>query len=663
MVTSYPEVIKNNMDILKEKNIDFRNPFFSLNNKEKLKKRLYDELDGFDITQEEIASALDAAWAEKDKYRDDIRKKGEETLQYLKKTGRKGIVLAGRPYHVDPEINHGIADLITGFGMAVLTEDSVCHLNNADRPLRVVDQWAYHSRLYDAASFVRTQKNLELIQLNSFGCGLDAVTTDQVQELLNEYGKIYTVIKIDEVNNLGAIKIRLRSLKAAIEERDRKNYNPEKQDLSYKKVEFTKEMRKKYTILSPQMSPIHFDIVQKAFEVCGYNLEVLPSIDKDATEEGLRYVNNDACYPSILVVGQIIHALKSGKYDHNSTAVIISQTGGGCRATNYIGFLKKALREAELSNIPIISLNPVGMEKQPGFTINLKLVNRGLMALVYGDLFMRVLYRVRPYEKVKGSANELHEKWKQKAIENIINGSKSQFKKNIAEIVKDFDNLPIIDIKKPKIGIVGEILVKFHPTANNNVVDVLENEGAEAVMPDLLDFFLYCAYDAEFKRKYLEGTRKDELENNIGIWYIERFRKTLKEELKKSKRFSAPSDIRHLASLAQNILSVGNQTGEGWFLTAEMLELIEEDVNNILCIQPFACLPNHVTGKGMIKAIKARNPLANIVAVDYDPGASEVNQLNRIKLMLSVANKNINKEKQEAEEAYKEAAATDNVKK
>ncbi|MSR89959.1 2-hydroxyacyl-CoA dehydratase [Inconstantimicrobium porci] len=662
MVTSYPEVIKNNMDMIKEKNIDFRNPFFSLNNKEKLKKRLYDELDGFDITQEEIETALDAAWAEKDKYRDDIRKKGEETLEYLKKTGRKGIVLAGRPYHVDPEINHGIADLITGFGMAVLTEDSVCHLNNADRPLRVVDQWAYHSRLYDAASFVRTQKNLELIQLNSFGCGLDAVTTDQVQELLNEYGKIYTVIKIDEVNNLGAIKIRLRSLKAAIEERDRKNYNPEKQDLSYKKVEFTKEMRKKYTILSPQMSPIHFDIVQKAFEICGYNLEVLPSIDKDATEEGLRYVNNDACYPSILVVGQIIHALKSGKYDHNSTAVIISQTGGGCRATNYIGFLKKALREAELSNIPIISLNPVGMEKQPGFTINLKLVNRGLMALVYGDLFMRVLYRVRPYEKVKGSANELHEKWKKKAIENVMNGSKREFKKNIAQIVKDFDNLPILDIKKPKVGIVGEILVKFHPTANNNVVDVLENEGAEAVMPDLLDFFLYCAYDAEFKRKYLEGTRKDELENNIGIWYIERFRKTLKEELKKSKRFSAPSDIRHLASLAQNILSVGNQTGEGWFLTGEMLELIEEDVNNILCIQPFACLPNHVTGKGMIKAIKARNPLANIVAVDYDPGASEVNQLNRIKLMLSVANKNINKEKQEAEEAYSEAAATDNDK-
>ncbi|GKX66064.1 2-hydroxyacyl-CoA dehydratase [Inconstantimicrobium mannanitabidum] len=652
MVTSYPEVIKNNMDILKEENINFKNPFFSLNNKKVLASRIYEELQEFNVTKVEVEKAVDLAWEEKNNYKRDIRKKGEETLQYLKETGKKGIVLAGRPYHVDPEIHHGIPDIITGFDMAVLTEDSIAHLGNIKRPLRIVDQWAYHSRLYDAASYVRTQDNLELIQLNSFGCGLDAVTTDQVQEILHEYGKIYTVLKIDEVNNLGAVKIRLRSLKAAIEEREKNNYKPTKHDLSYNRPVFTKEMKKTHTVLVPQMSPIHFNIVQHAFTSLGYNFVVLPT-DKDSVEEGLKYVNNDACYPSILVVGQLIQALKSGKYDLNNTSVIISQTGGGCRATNYIGFLRKALREANFENIPIISMNPAGMEKQPGFNISLKMVNKGLMALVYGDLFMRVLYRVRPYEKVKGSADALHAKWEKAAIDNVISGSMREFKENVRAIVKEFDELELLDIVKPKVGIVGEILVKFHPTANNDVVKVLEEEGAEAVMPDLLDFFFYSAYDSHFKATHLAGSKTSKFFGEVAIWYMNNFRKAVVQALQDSKRFYAPSDIKHLGKMASEILSLGNQTGEGWFLTGEMLELMENGVNNVLCIQPFACLPNHVTGKGMIKAIKEKHPLANIVAVDYDPGASEVNQLNRIKLMLSVARKNLNNNG-----SFAEAAAT-----
>ncbi|MFL0247898.1 acyl-CoA dehydratase activase-related protein [Candidatus Clostridium stratigraminis] len=659
IVTSYSEVIRTNMDILKEENITFMNPFLALDNKEKLKKRLYEELKILNIPKNEINISIDKAWLEQEKSRVDIRNKGEEVVNYLKKSGKKGIVLAGRPYHIDPEIHHGIPNLITEFGMAVLTEDSVDHLAIREDSLRVVDQWVYHSRLYSAANYISKQDNLDLIQLNSFGCGLDAVTTDQVQEILNKTGKIYTVLKIDEGNNLGAARIRIRSLKAAIEERDRNGVTAKNNEVSEPKVIFTEKMREEYTILAPQMSPIHFQFLEAAFKASGYNLKVLPSVDIKAVDEGLKYVNNDACYPSIIVVGQIIEAIKSGSYDTNKLAVIISQTGGGCRATNYIGFLRKALKDAGYSNIPVISLNALGMEKNPGFSLTPGLLNKAMMSVVYGDLFMRVLLKVRPYEKVKGSANFLYEKLVEECKSSIITGSFSAFKNNINKIVDEFDKLPILPIFKPKVGLVGEILVKFHPTANNNVIDVVEEEGAEAVMPDLLDFLLYCAYDANFKYKYLSGTKKKMIISNAAISAMELYRKEMKKALRKSKRFHAPSTIKELAKGAKPILSLGNQTGEGWFLTAEMVELIESGVKNIICMQPFACLPNHVTGKGMIKALKSRFEGANITAIDYDPGASEVNQLNRIKLMMSVAFKNL--EADESMRALQEAASDEKI--
>ncbi len=642
IVTSYPEVIKNNMDILHSSGVKFFNPFLPYDNKEKLKVRLFQVLGKeLGITKTEIEQAVEKAWAEEEKAREDVRKKGEETLKYLQDTGKKGIVLAGRPYHVDPEIHHGIPQIITSFGFAVLTEDSVAHLAKTERPLRVVDQWKYHSRLYAAATVVKSHPELEMIQLNSFGCGLDAVTTDQVQEILHSNDEIYTVLKIDEGNNLGAAKIRIRSLVAAIEERDKKTVKHENKSGSFERTVFTEEMRKTHTILAPQMSPVHFQFVEAAFKKAGYNIVVLQELDNEAIEDGLKYVNNDACYPSIIVVGQIIHALKSGQYDLDNTSVLITQTGGGCRATNYIGFLKKALAEAGMKQIPVISLNALGLENQPGFKISLKLLDLALKGLVYGDLLMRVLYRVRPYEKIPDSANQLYRKWADICIKSIYEDKKGSFKRNIKAIIKDFDELEINDIVKPKVGLVGEILVKFHPDANNNVVDVVEKEGAEAVMPDLIDFFLYCAYGPNFKHKHLAGSLKSKAVNNAAISVIEQYRRHLKKYLRKSKRFDAPHSIYHLANSASEILSLGNQTGEGWFLTAEMIELIKSGAGNIICMQPFACLPNHVTGKGMIKELRRRYPESNIVAVDYDPGASEVNQLNRIKLMMSVAFKNM----------------------
>ncbi len=643
IVTSYAENIKNNVEGLRTENIRFENPFIAFTNLDTVTERLKKAFP--DIPAEEVTAAAKAGWDELTHTREAMYKKGEETLRYLEETGRHGIVLAGRPYHIDSEINHGIPELINSFGMAVLTEDSISHLNPVERPLMVLDQWMYHSRLYAAANYVKTREDLDLIQLNSFGCGLDAVTTDEVNDILSRSGKIYTCLKIDEVNNLGAAKIRIRSLISAIRVRKKNNEKPRQvMPANIDRAVFTKEMRKNYTILCPQMSPIHFGMVEAALNASGYHLELLRNDNRRAVDVGLKYVNNDACYPSLMVVGQIMEALLSGKYDLSRTAVIMTQTGGGCRASNYVGFIRRALQKAGIPDIPVISLNLSSLESNPGFSISYQMVKRAMFALVFGDIFMRCLYRMRPYEQVSGSANELFHKWEKRCCA-FVSGkpSYSQFRKMCREIIQEFDQLPITDEQKPQVGIVGEILVKFMPAANNHLVELLEAEGAQAVVPDLMDFLLYCFYNQNFKSEYLGTKKKSAMIANFGIYVLEKLRSAAADELKKSVHFDAPPSIEHLSEMAQDIVSLGNQTGEGWFLTGEMLELIHSGVNNIVCTQPFACLPNHVVGKGVIKELHRQYPLSNIVAIDYDPGASEVNQLNRIKLMLSTAQKNLKK--------------------
>ncbi len=637
IVTSYSENIKNNVENLRDQSINFMNPFLALSDEKIFTDRMVEIFPAID--KSEIIPAAHAAWEEQTRCRQDIEDKGRETLKYLEETGRHGIVLAGRPYHIDPEINHGIPELINTYGMAVLTEDSISSLAEIERPIRVNDQWMYHTRLYAAANYIKTRDDLDIIQLNSFGCGLDAVTTDQVQEILSESGKIYTCLKIDEVNNLGAARIRVRSLLAAI--RVRKETKPERtiKPSSITHIPFTQEMRKNYTILAPQMSPIHFRILEPAFNSEGYNFVVLKNDNKSAIDTGLKFVNNDACYPSLITVGQIMAAVTSGEYDVNKLAVVMTQTGGGCRASNYVGFIRRALKKAGLGFIPVLSLNFNGFEPQPGFKITPKILVKLIYAVIFGDILMKCLYRMRPYELKKGSANRMYEKWTQRCISFCENpkGGMLRFNQLCRTMIHDFDNLPITDEKKPRVGIVGEILVKFSPLANNELVDLLEKEGAEAVVPDLLDFFQYSFYNANFKSENLGFKKSYALKMNAAVRGIEFLRGAASKEFAKSKHFAPPADIAHLAKAASPIVSNGNQTGEGWFLTGEMLELIEEDVPNIVCIQPFGCLPNHIVGKGVIKEIRRHYPQANIAAVDYDPGASEVNQLNRIKLMLSTA--------------------------
>lgn len=656
IVISYAEVLKANMDSLEENEVKFHNPFLPYHHKKRLVERLQEEFREFDLSYSEIAQAVEAAWREDQKVKEDIRKKGEEVVAWLEENERCGIVLSGRPYHLDQEVNHGIPNLITALGMAVLTEDSVAHLGKVKRPLRVLDQWMYHSRLYEAADFVARQDNLQLVQLNSFGCGPDSIAAEQAQEILQQRNKIYTLLKIDEISNLGAVKIRLRSLKAAMEARKAQQaagslpsrstsvLDDGKRTLTERsRPLFTKEMRKTHTILAPQMAPIHFEFAQEVARSEGYHFEILPKVEKEDIEEGLKYVNNDSCYPSIIVIGQLLRALKSGQYDLNRTSVVMTQTGGPCRASNYLALLKKAMDINGLHNIPIISLNVAGLEKSPGFKLTASMFTKAVMAMVYGDLLMKVLYRLRPYELVAGSTEELLHKWLEKCKPNVRSGERQVFRENLKGIVQDFASLKISDEQKPRVGLVGEILVKYHPAANNNMAEVIEKAGGEIVIPGLTEFFLYCGYGREFEHRYLAGGRKQQIVGNLFVKYVEHYRNDMRAALALSRRFKAPLTIYEMAQSVQSILSLCNHTGEGWLLTAEMVELIEEGAPNIICMQPFACLPNHITGKGMLKALKEIYPQTNVVTIDYDPGASEVNQLNRVKLMLERAFRNMEK--------------------
>ena len=589
-------------------------------------------------------------------------------------------------------------------------------------PLRVTNQWAYHARLYSAANFVASYPGLELVQLNSFGCGLDAITTDQVGEILADKADVYTMLKIDEVSNLGAAKIRLRSLKAAVEERERNKQRgiaavmPNKQDSAPNKqgefrktgseaptpgrqvmldtvmkanpklteavkaasrraaengigeakksahnsatmskyanrVPFGKDM-KDYTIVAPQMSPIHFSLVESVIRSGGYKFDILEHASRENVETGLKYVNNDACYPAIMVIGQLVDAILDGKYDPEHTALAITQTGGMCRATNYFGLIRKALVDAGYPQIPVIAISTQGIEDNPGFTATPALLHRVIKALIIGDLLMKCLYRVRPYEVTPGSANQLYHTWDtivretlehhghSKTARKFIGKGYLPYQTLVKEIVKSFDALPLKDEpRKVRVGVVGEILVKYQPDANNHVVDVIESQNCEAVVPGIMEFMTTRPYISDWNEHYL-GMGGNKLGYALMRKALDMYNAPVHKAIDLAHgKFSQDLPMPELVKKADEVTSVGVQAGEGWLLTAEILELIESGCPNVICAQPFACLPNHVTGRGMFGKIRRLHPEANIVSIDYDPGASEANQLNRIKLMIAAAKK------------------------
>ncbi|MBQ3337045.1 MAG: 2-hydroxyacyl-CoA dehydratase [Selenomonadaceae bacterium] len=642
IVAGYPENIRNNMDVLKERGVKFLQPFLPVHDMKKLKKRIAEEFADENISAKEISAAVDAAAAEMENYRRDVKNFGDELLARLKRTGEHAILLVGRPYHIDPEINHGIAEMIQSYGLPILSEDCVYHVPVDAPHVSVVNQWSYHARLYHAAQFAAQNPNVTLIQLSSFGCGLDALTIEQVKEILEAHGKIYTMIKLDEVSNLGSARIRLRSLLAALKRKTPVAYSPKKFP---PRPRFTPECKSTHTILAPQMAPVHFELVQAVLQKYGYKVLIPPMPDRKAIDLGLRFVNNEMCYPAIVVTGQILAALESGECDPDNTSVILFQTCGGCRATNYISVMRRALKFAGFGQVPVFACWGLP-EETDAFELSSDCLMDAIKASVYGDLLVNVSNRMRPYELERGQTDKLFAEWMTRAKADLVDGNFLSYRRNVKEIVRQFDAIPIDEsLVKPRVGIVGEILVKYHPVANNYIERLLAEEGAEVIAPDFVDFFLYCAYDAIVKRELLGGTRKEKFFAEIFIQFIEFFRRPMKNALKDSKHFRAPHEIKDTARLASRFLSNGNFSGEGWLICGEMVSLIENDVKNIVGLSPWACLPNHVILKGVLHALRANYDDVNIVAIDCDAGSSEVNQLNRIKLMTTLAKKILAKKK------------------
>ncbi len=634
IVGSYAENIRANMKILQEENVELLEPFLPPYSPKHMKKRLYEALhDTLQLDKSEIDKAVDKAYAEEANYKREISQYGQKIVAEIRDNHMPAIVLCGRPYHLDPEINHGIPEMIQNYGIAVISEDALVDIPVRDKKLFVINQWSFHARLYHAAHFVVENPQFNLIHLSSFGCGLDAITSTQTRDILERGKCVYTLIKLDEVNNLGAARIRLRSLMAAWKY-GMKQGTTDPLPLPPRPV-YTEECREKHTIIVPQLAPLHFAVIEKILQHHNYDVHILAQPKHHDVDEGLQYVHNDMCYPAIIVIGQVIDAFKSGKYSPDKTSVMLFQTCGACRATNYLSMMRRALREAGFPQVPVFAC--MGLDTD-AFKLPESLYLDVMKGMVYGDLLQKVYNRVRPYEKEVGSTDKLLKECIKLCHADLL-GTDTYFSytKTIKQIVQLFDNLPMVGNRKPRVGIVGEVLAKYHPLANNHLERVLLEEGMEVVMPELMDFFLYMSYDDIVHHQLLAGSLWKRYKAEISIKVGEFYRRPLRKALADSKHFTAPPTLKDIAALAKKYLSLGNMAGEGWFLTGEMVKLLQEKVYNIVCLQPFGCLPNHITGKGMIREIIDKNPQANIVSIDCDAGISEVNQLNRIKLMLSVA--------------------------
>ncbi|WP_101696499.1 2-hydroxyacyl-CoA dehydratase [Clostridium minihomine] len=411
------------------------------------------------------------------------------------------------------------------------------------------------------------------------------------------------------------------------------------------RILFTKEMKQDYTILCPQMAQIHFELIVNIFRNCGYNMELLTNNGPNVIQEGLKYVHNDTCYPALVVIGQFMDALKSGKYDLDRTALIITQTGGGCRASNYIHLLRKALKKAGMEHVPVVSLNLSGLEKNPGFSVSISMLRKIIAGLVYGDLLMLLDNQVKPYEINQGESGALVNQWIRQLSDQFNRGegyTLKQQRQNLNSIAAEFAAIPVKHVPKVRVGIVGEIFVKYSPLGNNELERFLAEQDCEVNVPGILNFALFKVDNRLEDIKLYGGNPMKFHLVNLMMDYLLQMQELLISAVKTQPCFEAPANYAHIKALVKDVIGYGNKMGEGWLLTAEMLELVECGFENIVCTQPFGCLPNHICGKGMIRRIKEIDDRANIVPIDYDPSATRVNQENRIKLMLAVAKEVLN---------------------
>ena len=637
VVAGYPDVAGLNVDGLSSGDVRYIHSFFSVDAPDKIAGQVAKEFARDGVVPVEAAEAVKKAYAAQAEFKSDVEEMGDRAVRHVNAKGITGIVLAGHPYHLDPVVNHGIPELINGHNVAVLTEDSVAGRSRGmetGADLKVIDQWVFHSRLYRAASAVARDPELrrfELVQLNSFGCGLDAISADQTAGLLEREGRMHTLIKIDESKNNGAVRIRIRSLLAAVRTKQMPQEAPCGAVISGSRRRTVSAGKR--TILCPPLSQYHFQFLEPIMRAEGHDFRVLPEGGRESVELGLRYVNNDACYPAMIVVGQFLNALKSGLYDPKNTDCFYAQTGGSCRASNYVPLLRKALDEAGLKEVRVLTVNSQ-CRNSVAFRLSPRVMYRSAKAMVYGDLLMRLLLRTRPYELNRGDAEALYDKWSSKYRKTITSGRGPDHASFIRDTAADFNALPVSGTEKPRVGIVGEILVKYHSGANDRLVNLIEASGGEAVLTDIASFLLYCLFDPVFRYRELSGSLRSAIAGRGAIAALELLRRPVRKALE-GTRFGTLHNIYSLADKASSVVSCANQAGEGWLLTAEMISLIEGGVKKVICVQPFACLPNHITGKGVIKELRRRYAGSSILALDYDPGTSSVNQMNRIRLLMS----------------------------
>ncbi len=604
-----------------------------------------------ELKPHDVRRAIRAGREALELYRTRVRAKGEELWRRHLASGEPLIVLAGHPYHIDPLINHGIPALIESMGVEVVTEDAVAHLAKIPEHLEVVNQWTFHSRLYRAAQLVKDSSFAELVQLVSFGCGLDAITSEQIKRQLDSAGKIYTMLKIDEGDTLGAARIRLRSLLAAVSDRHarRKGLTPVVEASEEPVVDPEAVPAKRRKIYAPQMAPLHFPILAGALKGLGWDVEVLPDVSPRAIELGLAHVNNDACYPAIVVIGQLLEAATAPDFDAEHSALLLAQTCGPCRATNYPGLLKWALKDVGLEKLPVVCLSASSMHGVEHLELGLKGFHRLMIALLYGDLLQRLTLHVRAYELERGSTEPLTQKWIARGREVSARGDGAAFAHDAPQMVRDFLALPMSREKKPRVGIVGEILLKYHPRANLDIVDEIINEGAEPVLGDITNFVIYCLNDNVYQARSFGGSK---IKGGFS-WLLIKHYESLRRPLLEAVRGTPVEGNMGLSQGLDDIrgfISEGQQAGEGWLLTAEMIDFIRTGTPNVVCLQPFGCLPNHITGKGVMRRLRSDYPQANLCAIDFEAGTSKSNVANRLKLFIAQAKENFVQEQKRAED-------------
>jgi len=640
VVSGYADVIKNSIDVDKKYGITLYKPVIDYNNEYLLQKSCFELFRNFNVKNSDFKKAYQKAKQEQISYKEKIKSKGLEIINKNKNQGKLTIILAGRPYHIDPLLNQKIPEILTHLGVDIITEDALpkCKKTNMSS-LQVISQWEYPNRIYNAAQWVSLQGNeFQMVQLNSFGCGPDAIVIDEVKEILSSNNKIHTVLKIDEISSTGSIKLRLRSM---IESLAIKGNINNQQAVDRKKTATFTDDDKYRIILGPHFSEFYSPFIPSIFKLGGYKYVNLPPASKESVQYGLKYSNNEICYPATIVVGDVLQALKSGKYNRKEIAIGITQTGGQCRASSYLSLIKKAMLAAGIEDVPVIAVGTSGktINPQPGFELNWKkLLPVTIASMLFADAMANMYYSTIIREKTKGTAKKLMDFYYSKAQEMVSSNKPKEIYNLLKDAVLEFNKIEVFEKEFPKIGIVGEIYIKYNSFGNNNVVNWLIEQGIEVIVPPLLDFFIQDFVNLDINKK--NNLRKASISDFI-VKFFEQYANIrihrVNNILKNYKFYKPYHNIRNLSKKAENIISLANQFGEGWLIPAEISAFAEDGVNQVVSLQPFGCIANHIVSKGIEKKVKEIYPSLSLLFLDFDNDISEVNILNRLHFIIKAA--------------------------